>query len=264
MFRADAAASAYAAGIAAARDEIALPLNAPASTQTGGAGFASMMGSVRDEVQHFIAKGSQELELSAAGQVWRARLQNAAVDEEGERTATLKTAALRAVERATASGLAVEGMAGHQQAFLGRIAPWAREAGRRLGVAPEIVAAQAALESGWGQRPLRGDDGRETHNLFGIKAGSSWQGATVEAQTTEFEEGVAVRRAERFRSYPTPASAFRDFAALLADNPRYRGALNAGGDARAYAEGLAQGGYATDPDYADKLVSIARRLQRAD
>lgn len=240
MLRADSA-TAYGSEIAALRDEIALPQPSAAA----GRGFAALFGSVRGEVEDFIAHGSQDgAGLTAAGQIWRARLQAAAP-----------------VAGPVADG---PGIDAGQRAFLARIAPWAEDAARSLGVAPELVAAQAALESGWGQRPLRGGDGADSHNLFGIKAGGGWQGGVVEAMTTEYEDGAAVRRSERFRSYPDPASAFRDFARLLLDNPRYADALGTGADARAYAQGLVRGGYATDPGYADKLARLAARLQRPD
>lgn len=150
-----------------------------------------------------------------------------------------------------------------QTDFLSGIAPWARQAAATLGVAPELVAAHAALESGWGQRPLRAADGSDSHNLFGIKAQGSWSGARVDALTTEFEDGAARKTTEGFRAYPDHASAFRDYARLLRDNPRYQGALNVGSDAAAFAQGLARGGYATDPAYADKLTRLATQLQAA-
>ena len=168
------------------------------------------------------------------------------------------------------SGLSAEGAARRnalapqmndetQQAFLDAIAPYAREAGERLGVAPDLIAAHAALESGWGQRHLPGA------NLFGIKAGKSWQGDAVAAATTEYEAGEARHKMERFRSYPDQQAAFRDYAQLLLDNPRYRAVLNTGSDAQAFAHGLARAGYATDPAYAAKLVRVAATLrQRGD
>lgn len=151
-----------------------------------------------------------------------------------------------------------------QQQFLASIRPWTQETGARLGVAPEIVAAHAALESGWGQRPLRQGTGADTNNLFGIKAGGKWQGDVASNVTTEYEagSGTALKKTERFRSYPDQASAFRDYAQVLLDNPRYRAALNTGADAGAFAQGLARGGYATDPNYAAKLTQLATRLQR--
>jgi peptidoglycan hydrolase FlgJ len=145
--------------------------------------------------------------------------------------------------------------------FLASIKPWAEETGQKLGVSPDVVAAHAALESGWGQQPLR-KGGADTNNLFGIKAGGNWQGAVAAATTTEYEQGAMVKKTERFRSYPDAASAFRDYADMLSSNPRYQAALNTGNDARAFATGLARGGYATDPAYADKLSKLAAQVQR--
>jgi flagellar protein FlgJ len=145
-----------------------------------------------------------------------------------------------------------------QQEFLASIQPWAADAAKRLGVAPELVAAHAALESGWGQHPLG-----TSNNLFGIKAGGQWQGQVTSAATTEYEQGLALKKVERFRSYPSQAAAFHDYASTLIGNPRYQQALNTGSDARAFASGLARGGYATDPAYADKLSKLAGKLQQS-
>ncbi|MBV6319695.1 glycoside hydrolase family 73 protein [Duganella violaceipulchra] len=148
------------------------------------------------------------------------------------------------------------------QQFLASIKPWAEETAGKLGVSPDVVAAHAALESGWGRNPLR-QGGADSNNLFGLKAGGGWQGAVAAASTTEFEHGAMLKKVERFRSYPDTASAFRDYADMLTTNPRYQGALNTGNDARAFAQGLARGGYATDPNYADKLSKLAAQLQRS-
>jgi flagellar protein FlgJ len=149
-----------------------------------------------------------------------------------------------------------------QQQFLASIKPWAEETAGKLGVAPELVAAHAALESGWGKQPLKNGTA-SANNLFGVKAGSSWQGDVATASTTEYEHGALLRKTERFRSYPDTASAFRDYASLLSSNPRYAAALNTGSDARAFAGALAKAGYATDPQYADKLGKVAAQLQRS-
>lgn len=232
------------------------PLPVRAALGTGAGGFGAHMGadplggSVRQEVQRFIDKGGPApgalggLSPQAA---WR-RAQAALPAEAASTTAP-----------AGADGANRE----QQQAFLERIAPMAQRAAARLGVAPELVAAHAALESGWGQRPLRAADGQSTHNLFGIKAGGAWRGAAAEAMTTEFEDGVAQKLPQSFRRYDNLDQAFGDYASLLQGSPRYQGALNVGGDARAFAQGLARGGYATDPGYADKLVAVARQLQGA-
>lgn len=222
------------------------------SANGGGEGFGSMFSQLQGEVNAYIQHGSQDSlgasSLNPEGALLRARA-NGLIMNEGEPVQG-------------APGL--EGAAGkrpEQQAFLDSIAPWARQAAARLGVAPELVQAHAALESGWGQRPLRTDTGASSHNLFGIKASSQWQGATGDATTTEYVNGAPLKTRERFRAYPDAASAFQDYARVLLENPRYRGALNTGSDAQAFAEGLARGGYATDPAYAAKLARIAGSLQ---
>ncbi len=148
-----------------------------------------------------------------------------------------------------------------RQAFLQRIAPLAQDAAARLGVAPEVLSAQAALESGWGRQPLRGADGSDSHNLFGIKATGGWRGDVVRSATTEYEQGEAQSRTESFRAYAGPAQSFDDLARLLLTSPRYRAALGTGADAAAYGQALQQGGYATDPAYAAKLARVAAQIK---
>jgi len=149
----------------------------------------------------------------------------------------------------------------HQQAFVTSIAPHARAAAARLGLDPALVVAHAALESGWGQRPLRTQDGQPTHNLFGVKASARWDGEVAHALTTEIEAGTRVEREEAFRRYASPGDAFTDYVRVLLDHPGYRGALNAGADAAAFARGLFAGGYATDPHYASKIEQVARQVR---
>ncbi len=139
--------------------------------------------------------------------------------------------------------------------FVNRLWPSALEASRATGIPAHFMIAQAALETGWGKSELRNADGKPTYNLFGIKAGRSWNGAVAEAPTTEFVNGVAQKSVERFRSYNSYAEAFNDYASLLASNPRYAGVLNQQ-DPSAFAKGLQRAGYATDPMYADKLTRI--------
>nr|WP_091667931.1 glucosaminidase domain-containing protein [Massilia sp. PDC64] len=209
----------------------------------GGGKFGGFFNEVQGEVTDFIQNGGGDFAtsatLSAEGRMWAARSQGA-------------TAALMGGDADTSPD---------QQAFLESIAPWAKEAADKLGVAPELVSAHAALESGWGQRPLRNADGSSSFNLFGIKAGASWHGDVAHSATTEYVGGAAIKTSAKFRAYPDQASAFRDYAQMLIDNPRFRGALGAGNDAQAFAAGLAKGGYATDPAYAAKLSRLAGKLQ---
>ncbi len=139
--------------------------------------------------------------------------------------------------------------------FVNRLWPHAGEASRATGIPAHFMIAQAALETGWGRSELRFSDGTTTHNLFGIKAGRSWQGAVAEATTTEYVNGVAQKSVERFRAYGSYAEAFRDYANLLSSNPRYADVLNQQ-DAAGFARSLQRAGYATDPMYAAKLERI--------
>ncbi len=214
--------------------------------RAGAGGFSALMRSVDGEVRRFIAQGS------GAG------LPGGLTPEAA--SLRLRMASATAASPATGAGVPEA----ERAAFLNRIAPWAENAGRALGVAPELVAAHAALESGWGRQPLRSADGSDTHNLFGLKATGGWKGGTTDALTTEFSEGEAHKTTERFRAYADPGEAFQDYTRLLRDNPRYRGAINAGQDARAFAQGLAAGGSATDPAYAEKLEQVARQIQGAN
>ena len=146
-----------------------------------------------------------------------------------------------------------------RQAFVSTLLPHAAAAAERLGVAPELLVGHAALESGWGSRSIRHPDGRESYNLFGIKAGGSWRGESVATLTTEYV-GKARKQVESFRSYPSLQAAFDDYAKLLEGSSRYQRALNQGDDAQGFALALQQGGYATDPAYARKLAGVAQSL----
>ncbi|MBA4141803.1 MAG: flagellar assembly peptidoglycan hydrolase FlgJ [Nitrosospira sp.] len=149
----------------------------------------------------------------------------------------------------------------HVVEFQARLMSYAQEASQATGIPARFMLGQAALESGWGKRELRGADGLPSHNLFGIKAGGNWKGPVVEAVTTEYINGVAHKTVEKFRAYHSYADAFRDYANLLRSNPRYAEVLTQaanGLDAEGFAHGLQRAGYATDPSYAEKLNRIIR------
>jgi peptidoglycan hydrolase FlgJ len=146
-----------------------------------------------------------------------------------------------------------------KQKFIEKMLPQAEAAARDLGVDPRAIIAQAAIETGWGtSQPADASGG--SNNLFGIKAGGSWQGASVASTTQEFNAGVEGTELARFRAYGSSSDSVKDYVALLRDNPRYSAALNTGDDVHAFATALQRGGYATDPDYANKLVSVAAQL----
>jgi len=147
-----------------------------------------------------------------------------------------------------------------QTNFISQVWPEAEAAARQLGVHPVSLVAQAALESNWGRSVPRGADGTSSNNLFGIKAGSRWSGASVTAATEEYQAGSATTTSAAFRAYASPAESFQDYVALLRGNPRFSAALGSGSSVTSFASALQQGGYATDPDYAQKVTAVAGQV----
>jgi flagellar protein FlgJ len=151
-----------------------------------------------------------------------------------------------------------------QANFISDLWPAAREAGQQLGVDPRNLIAQAALETSWGTKVPHDASGQSSNNLFGMKTGSHWAGASVAAATQEYlsqgssgQNAAPVSTTGQFRAYGSRAQSFQDYVALLRNNPRYAAALNTGSNVHAFATALQRGGYATDPDYASKVSSIA-------
>ncbi|MCP3671253.1 MAG: flagellar assembly peptidoglycan hydrolase FlgJ [Gammaproteobacteria bacterium] len=142
--------------------------------------------------------------------------------------------------------------------FVQQLWPWAREAADRLGVAPAALLAQAALETGWGRHVMPSGKGKgdSAFNLFGIKTGRRWKGESVNIGTLEYEQGVAVRKKDRFRAYQSFGDSFNDYVDFLQSNPRYSKALASTSDSRTFFHELQKAGYATDPRYAAKLTSV--------
>lgn len=147
----------------------------------------------------------------------------------------------------------------HVSTFQQRHAPHAEEASRATGIPARFMLGQAALESGWGRREILRADGTPSHNLFGIKATSGWKGKVAETMTTEYVNGVMEKRVEKFRAYDSYAESFRDYAQMLSTSPRYKNVIANARDASGFAHGLQQAGYATDPNYAAKLMRIIER-----
>ena len=150
-----------------------------------------------------------------------------------------------------------------QRKFVDEMLPQASAAARELGVDARAIVAQAALETGWGTSQPK-DAGGHSNNYFGIKAGESWRGNRVSSDTTEFEGGMAGRESAQFRAYGSLAENMEDYVRVIRDNPRYSAALGTGTDVRAFATALQRGGYATDPQYAEKLVSVFGQVLAAD
>ena len=148
---------------------------------------------------------------------------------------------------------------GQVDAFVDRMGASAQAASAASGVPAPLILAQAALESGWGKREIRADDGTQSFNLFGIKADRSWKGPVVETTTTEYVDGEPQRVRAKFRAYASYDEAFTDYAKFITRNPRYANVLAADTPAEA-AHGLQKAGYATDPQYGQKLVRIMQKF----
>ena len=144
------------------------------------------------------------------------------------------------------------------QEFFEGIWPHAQDAAKSLGVDPAVLVAQAALETGWGKYSMKGSYGQESHNLFGIKADSRWQGKTVSVMTTEYTDGVVSRERAKFRAYDSPKESFDDYVDFIKNSPRYQEALDQAHNASEYVRGLQEAGYASDPAYANKIMQILK------
>ncbi len=148
-----------------------------------------------------------------------------------------------------------------EREFIAAIRPAASATARQLGTTVEAVMAVAALESGWGNRmPLKAD-GSLSHNLFGIKADAGWRGDSTSAATTEFADGEFSTTRASFRSYRNSTESIADFGAFIRDNPRYHKALQNAGDPEQFIREIHNAGYATDPQYANKLTDILHSIQ---
>lgn len=165
----------------------------------------------------------------------------------------------RASDRALA---AAEGAPEHVINFVSKMSRAATLASQQSGVPARLIMGQAALESGWGQREIKHEDGRTSYNLFGIKAGPSWKGKVVNVLTTEYEDGVAKKVTQPFRAYSSYEESFADYARLIGNSPRYEAVTQARNEIEA-ARRIQSAGYATDPQYAQKLIGVMSQLRGA-
>ncbi|CAM2800432.1 flagellar assembly peptidoglycan hydrolase FlgJ [Moritella viscosa] len=142
--------------------------------------------------------------------------------------------------------------------FVTSLAPFADSVAKRLNVSPDVLLAQAALETGWGKKVSTDNKGDSSHNLFNIKADKRWEGPTASVDTLEFTNGVAKREKHQFRSYQNFQSSFNDFADFLQSGDRYSDALRNSADSAQFLNGLQNAGYATDPNYAAKIQNVMK------
>lgn len=140
--------------------------------------------------------------------------------------------------------------------FVEKLTPLAEKYAAELGVDAKVLLAQSALETGWGKYMIRYGNDVPTHNLFNIKADSRWDGPKAVVPTLEYEKGQPVREYAAFRSYPTYEASFKDYVDFIKSGQRYQGALENVADSQAYVESLHRAGYATDPQYSNKINRI--------
>lgn len=149
--------------------------------------------------------------------------------------------------------------------FVERLAPVLKQVLEAADLPPLAVLSQAALETGWGRQVIADADGQLSHNLFGIKTNAQDDiGDSVAIASKEFEFGRWQDKVSEFRSYPDWQSAVEDYVALLKNSPRYQQIMASAGDAVEFVRGLQQAGYATDPNYADKIVGVMRAIERME
>ncbi|MDN4503188.1 flagellar assembly peptidoglycan hydrolase FlgJ [Alteromonadaceae bacterium BrNp21-10] len=143
-----------------------------------------------------------------------------------------------------------------QQDFIQQLLPLAEKAAAKLGVDPQALVAQAAVETGWGQFMIHSTEGDNGHNLFGIKADKQWSGDRTLVNTLEFNQGQPKRELAHFRAYNSFEDSLNDYVSFIQQSPRYQQALSNSQRPEEYFNGLQQGGYATDPEYAQKVLSV--------
>jgi len=142
--------------------------------------------------------------------------------------------------------------------FINSMWQFAKKAAEKINLDPAVMVAQAALETGWGKHIINQPSGSSSNNLFNIKADNSWQGSSVKKSTLEFEDGIAVKKNAAFRAYETIEDSFNDFTKFLSSGVRYQETLSKSSDPEQFLHSLQKAGYATDPNYAEKIIGILK------
>lgn len=142
------------------------------------------------------------------------------------------------------------------QEFVKALYPHAVEAAKELNMDPKAMIAQAAVETGWGKSLIHKKDGENSHNLFGIKADKRWDGEKATIDTLEFVNNVPEKQQASFRSYGSFTHSMEDYVDFIKSNPRYEQAIQKSESPEDYFNALQEAGYATDPQYAEKVMSV--------
>ena len=137
--------------------------------------------------------------------------------------------------------------------FIAMFASSAKKSAQTTHIPASFVIAEAALESAWGESLLA----RQAMNFFGVKADPAWHGRTLTMRTREYLHGTWVIVPALWREYASILECLEDHAQFLLTNERYRPAF-AHHDGESFTRAVAAAGYATDPQYAEKIISIIR------
>lgn len=148
------------------------------------------------------------------------------------------------------------------ESFVQSLFPAVKRFASQVGLDPAMMVAQAALETGWGKHIVGGVNA-SSNNLFNIKADSRWSGQKVNTQTLEFKNGIAVQEHAQFRKYHSIEESIQDFIQFIQDQPRYQSAWQQKGDGLSFIRQLHDAGYATDPQYTEKVHAVYQRVQDA-
>lgn len=172
-----------------------------------------------------------------------------------------KSSSVKAITDETTTSSANTKPIESEQSFVSELWQHAKQAAEKIGLSPAVMLAQSALETGWGKHVIAKSDGQSSNNFFNIKADKSWQGDKAAKASLEFEDGVAVKKQSNFRAYNSIAESFDDFVNFLQQNPRYQSALKTTANPTEYLSELQKAGYATDPNYADKIINVLNRSE---
>jgi peptidoglycan hydrolase FlgJ len=143
--------------------------------------------------------------------------------------------------------------------FIEAVLPYAKQAAELIGVDPKLLIAQSALETGWGKHIINNENGESSHNMFGVKSNKHWVGDEVVAQTLEYKEDKPEVTKATFKAYPGYLESFMDYIKLL-KTKRYGNVLENTDNPMKFLSELHQAGYATDPSYVTKVLSIYEKI----
>ena len=225
----------------------------------GAARLVNAFSGVRKERQ---ASAAEEQGRSGAKSVIDALLGGGNVSMSSSGTLAPGQAAMYASTPVAEGGLGYSGQApsapmaqgGNKQAFIEAMMPHALAVSAQTGLDPRLVIAQSAQETGWGKSA-------PGNNYFGIKSHGKAGGNTM--ATNEVINGQTVRINDSFRGYGDMGESALGYASFLKENPRYRDMLSAP-DLDSQVAALGRSGYATDPNYAASVGSIARSIPMPD